>query len=162
MPKTDLEVKQKRKSSEVLFINHKYIDISKWGKTHWSVFLYIGDIIEKYSEYPITLDSNMRTLTSTRSILLTDLKNYEYITRHWNFIPGDDINTELSKGKSISKHDDYSCILDFSKEGLINLKPSDIKPNSKIKLSRKGTKIYNQLKEFLNKDNQINQFTPDL
>ena len=127
--------------------NKEFIPITMWGKDHWSTLAYIDSVIAEHSFYPITIDSHMRTKRETYDyFLMNKAKKFGFITQpYYNFLSSDAYGTKLNDGTTVMAHDDYSCIVDFAKEGLLNIDENSIITNKKIKFSDKGLTVMNCL-----------------
>ena len=143
--------------------NKEYTPMSKWGKDHWSTLAYIDTVITDYVYFPIIKNDRMRTTKNNLIILHNNgIYKKEKFIRDGSYIKSEvevkEYPTRLNDGTEIKDHDDFSCIVDFAKEGLLNKDEKHITVDSKIKLSKLGRDVINKLREHKSKGKNFADF----
>jgi len=108
----------------------KHIPMVNWGKDHWSTFAYIETLAVENKGIAIPDGRRMRTILKKHSFSTNDLDSSEYATR-------------LKTGE-ISNHDDWDCVEDAIREGLLEEVGTPTKKS--YKLTTLGQTIAGQLR----------------
>lgn len=120
-----------------------------WGKDHWSTLAYVEScsVDSRNPEGIASLDLRRMRCNRNKHPLVKA-----------NGFPWDKSNGTIIKGGKILKdHDDWDCLEDLEKEGLVEVISL---VNGYVKLTDKGIKIAHQLREHKAKGGQFSTFTP--
>jgi hypothetical protein len=129
----------------------EYIPIEQWGSDHWSTFAYAENCCV---EYKGTLDNRKMRCNSRLHRLFMHIAD------------GGNYPTRLKEGE-VKKHDDWSCLEDAARWGLIEL--YYFKPHSasqfgggacKVILTSLGLEVAFQLRVFKSQGGNFRDFNP--
>lgn len=124
----------------------RYIPMRLWGKDHWSTLAYIETICVDYKG---TIDF--------RRMRIHEDRHPEYAVNYNRFrISGKSYPTRLKNGALRKSHDDWDCVEDMAREGLIEIEGTGINPL--LKLTEKGIEIAHRLREFKIKGGNFTDF----
>jgi hypothetical protein len=120
------------------------IHIATWGKDHWSAFAYAETLAVDHEGIIIPEVSKMRTNHKTHPFL-------------GGLIDGGKYPTKLRNGNILRGHDDWDCLDDAVKNGLL----MDIgsSTNKAYKLTKRGRKVANLLREHKSKGRKLEDFS---
>lgn len=104
-----------------------HIDLIRWGRDHWSTFAYIAHWCQEYGAngFPVASDRHRRQMR-------VDPKIHPGLA--WampidgEVADGGEYPTRLNDGVEVRGHDDYSCVEDMGREGLVEWKGTGISP----------------------------------
>jgi len=126
------------------------ISIKDFGKDHWSTFAYIETLCvdSPNSEGVGVINGRrMRCDTDRHPLLVGGL--YSFADEKYP--------TRLREGKELSNHDDWDCLEDLEREGLLEI-ISLI--NGFVKLTEKGIKIAGELRGHKARGGTFSTFVP--
>lgn len=121
----------------------KHIPMERWGKDHWSTLAYLETLAVDNKGKAIPDGRRMRTILKKHPFSTNTYDSTKYPTR-------------LKDGKETKNHDDWDCIEDMIREGLLVEK----KKNKSFKFTKKGIKIAQSLREFKIKGGNFGDFIP--
>lgn len=117
------------------------VPIEMFGKDHWSTFAYIETRIVDHKGVPVR--DHMRTDVDRHPGLLGDTQSMHGIGTR----PGDKkYPTRLKGGVDLKDHDDWDCVDDLAKAGLLEIHGTGINPM--YKMTELGWKVAHQLRTF--------------
>lgn len=126
-------------------MSERLIDISVWGKDHWSLLAYLEIRAVDYSG---TIDrKHMRTNPETHPHLI-------WIKGYWE----SKYSTRLKKG-FIGGHDDWDCMDDLEKAGFLENKGTGF--HRVVAFTRNGLRLAYKLREHKASGGNFGDFNPD-
>lgn len=125
----------------------EHIEIGKWGRDHWSTLLYLETRCVDYRGQ-IAIEK-MRTDGTIHP---------QYLHR------GRDAHgkypTILRDGSKVDDHDDWSCVEDMEREGL--LKQIGWSRNPRVRLTEKGWECVSQIRQWRASERTLDSFEPKI
>lgn len=122
------------------------IQITNWGKDHWSTFAYVETLAVENKGIAVPDNVRMRTNEKTHPHLVGHLLGN---------MGGSKYPTRL-KNKEILGHDDWDCLDDAVEEGLLEDVGTGL--NRAFKLTEKGMKVAAMLREHKMKGGTFSTF----
>lgn len=116
---------------------HEHVPMSKWGKDHWSVIAYIETRIVDYKGVPDA--DHMRTDHDIHPQHVGNRKSLSPISLTKKY------PTRLSDGSTVDDHDDWTCLEDAEREGLLESHGTGIHPW--YKLTKMGHEVLAALRK---------------
>lgn len=120
------------------------IHIATWGKDHWSTFAYAETLAVDHEGIIIPEVSKMRT-------------NHQTHPFFGNPIDGSKYPTKLRNGNILRGHDDWNCLDDAVKNGLLIDIGSGT--NRAFKLTNRGRKVANLLRQHKSNGGKLEDFS---
>ena len=120
------------------------IHIANWGKDHWSTFAYAETLAVDHEGIIIPEASKMRTNHKTHPFI-------------GNPIDGSKYPTKLRNGNILRDHDDWDCLDDAVKNGLLIDIGSSL--NRVFKLTKRGRSVANLLRWHKSKGGKFEDFS---
>jgi hypothetical protein len=120
------------------------VPIENWGKDHWSTFAYAETLAVEHEGIIIHEPMRMRTNHKTHPFL-------------WNPMDGSIYPTILRNGNILRGHDDWDCIDDAVKNGLLIDVGSSL--NRAFRLTKRGREIANLLREHESNGGKFKDFS---
>ena len=102
-----------------------HIALADFGKDHWSAFAYLETVCVDYGGVPEI--KRMRTHYERHPGLV------DYL--HFSHSKGKDYPTRIKGGREVHDHDDWDCVDDLNREGLVKIKGTGIHPQWEFNVS---------------------------
>lgn len=127
----------------------EHISIDRWGKDHWSTLAYIETRIVDHRGVP------------NREQMRCDPDIHPQFSNSGNAsFPDSRYPTRLNDGSEIAGHDDWSCLKDAEREGLLEWHGTGIHPL--FTLTDLGRKVAAELREHKANGGQFRTFQPSM
>lgn len=120
------------------------IHIVNWGKDHWSTFAYAETLAVDHEGIIIPEAQRMRTNHKTHPFFRNPMDGSEY-------------PTVLRNGNILRGHDDWDCLDDAVKNGLLIDVGSGL--NRSFKLTKRGRAVSNLLREYKSNSGKLKDFS---
>lgn len=119
-----------------------------WGKDHWATFTYIETRCVDYDGEP------------NRNHMRTDRDVHPHLVGHMvaRDCPGTKYPTRLRGGVSLTSHDDWMCLDDAEKAGLLSVKGTGMQPF--YELTDYGRRMIAAIREHKSKGKKFSEFDP--
>jgi hypothetical protein len=129
-----------------------YIPVSEWGSDHWSTFAYL--------ETRVVDD---RGLVDNRRMRCNSRLHRDFM----HMADGKNYPTRLKGGKTIERHDDWSCLEDMVSAGLVRAwYDTTGEPfgggKARVELTELGSQVAGQLREHKASGGKWGEFVADL
>jgi len=111
-----------------------FVPIHKFGKDHWSTFVYIDTRIMDYKGEP------------DRNHMRTDKDRHPGLTHDFSDLPNKKYPTILKDNVELLDHDDWDCLEDCQEAGLLKIHGTGIYPV--YILTDSGRQVASQLRDF--------------
>lgn len=135
--------------------NNPYIPISNWARDHWSVLLYLK-----------SCDLNKGGIVDNRRMRVNPRLHRKFTTSTQMVIPGGPSDTKLRDGSVAANHDDWSCLEDMVKAGVLRayfrVKSKSSAFNcleARVSLTERGWSIVQSLERFKSRHGSYEEFT---
>ena len=128
----------------------EHIKMKEWGKDHWSTFAYAETL---------AVDGGKKGLIiPNRSRMRTNEKIHPHLVGvSFGNVGGSEYPTRL-KEREIKDHDDWDCLDDAVKEGLLTDEGTGL--NRAFRLTKSGKEIANQLRNHKAEGKSFSEFKP--
>lgn len=137
-----------------------YVPLRLWGKDHWSMLGYLECVATENAGFLVCYDPRMR-----------------HGRRHFRIMPAvggrrgrgsqargvcmDPLyGTRLNDGRYIPTHDDWHCVQDFAKAGVLTVGPESVEPGVLLHLSEYGKALAGALRVFKQGGGSFGTFSP--
>lgn len=126
--------------------------IEKWGKDHWTTFMYIEVMAANHGGRAVPDRERMRC----------DPRRHPGLTynRGYGIQDGGKYPTRLKGGEQLTDHDDWDCLDDLAEAGLLQSCGTSTYPL--YKLTPLGREIVNQIRDHKSQGKRYADFTPRL
>ena len=128
----------------------EHIQIKEWGKDHWSTFAYAETLAVDGGKQGLIIPDRSRMRTNEKT-------HPHLVGMHSGNAGGSKYPTRL-KDREMDDHDDWDCLDDAIKEGLLTDEGTGL--NRAFKLTKLGKKIANQLRNHKADGKNFSEFNP--
>lgn len=110
-----------------------YIPMTLWGRDHWSMLLYFRHGEVNNAGFTVRFDPRMRQ--NRRNFRIMPERTLNGVVMD----PG--YGSRLVDGTYVPNHDDWCCVQDFARSGLLTCNDEGVEPMEVLHLSPKGEQI---------------------
>lgn len=147
---TNPTIPLERPESKLTWQDH--VPAELFGKDHWSMFAYVESRLVDYGRFVIQCDPRTRTARHNWRIL-------NYRNQSMAILMDAKYGSRLKDGTYIPEHDDWDCLQDLVKAGLLYTR-GDPDVSKSVKLTQAGTVVAASLRKFKTDGGTFHTFSP--
>lgn len=127
------------------FTADDYVSIEKWGRDHWSMLAYFRTVEVDKAGFKVQFDPRMRQNRRNWRTMLEKLPKGKFVVGHAMDVG---TGTRLNDDTFVSGHDDWCCVQDFAKAGLLTCNPDGVDHHKKLHLSELGASLAASVEQY--------------
>lgn len=127
-----------------------YIEMSQWGKDHWSTLAYVETVMVDCGGFQVGLDPRMRSNRRHLRVMHQECPRPKRAGgRSSGLAVAMDVNSgsRLRDGSTVRGHDDWMCVQDMAHAGLFTVGAGDVEPRVTLHLSALGKQVASRFRE---------------